>query len=1115
MEPDDVIKAFRKFSVVSNALSIAERNLALKLSAALQILQDSEVERMILDHSDEPMLACYISDGWARMIQSTTVTKLNVGNSYLRVTRRGRFRHEFLCQRGVFLCDPFDGTHLSHLLLSEPVGLKLGGRAVHVFTAACEFMSTLRQSGHRGLCWNVYLQDGLLHSILTRFFKARHELYYTRGPELGLHAQELHDTDLTVTIRCSSHSCSNSLGHGLKVVSKKDFLVDELHIVTASYLNAASQLYTDLDDWLSLRLRFETQPTGTIKQRRAFWSHFCDNFDIVELLVASDIRSEGGFVVAANWVSTLMEPHDTIAGLLRYLYRWKKFIETRWCGSKESSILLLRSLAAGAECLALDSLEHAPVQHMHLGGIRRASPQVKLLAVVAAFAGGPADALLHALFEDDRLLLRAVEYRSILDDGLRYLCELDMYIWKRVSAIISPDFDVREVIHLTFKASLISCAYMWFMLFKQLLFSPLSLTQGDIVSNVAALAVGIQSGLEDVSARLNRAIVTHGVTEAHVVRHLKLLSKTPCTVNLVEQAHGIGAVIMKLHEQLEELSLRALAHLGSAKALVSPSRLDVKLTKLEVQISKLEHRSVTGVHGKNMFAHENAARLYANLSNDGLTRGQLQSLRNKVVNDAFEALPPERRRYYVSAAAVETRLRNSEVGKEMQSCRNLMDLDKDREAAEVAELGTTTHMTAAKLSASQVQRLCDIVLGLEGRLSELQNRQTLAPAAISEKEVALLEQTAVALMPAKSPPPEWLGHVVMNRDALIDTAFFTDAAPCMACGLLYASQNPRFALFIRLDRVAVTLPAFETMSPLEVLELDCFHRREFAYTQPFEFACDRLVPFSRTCDFNVLYGLQYYATGAHTRGSSQTFAQFRADCTYSKLTESSSPKAKKPRVDKAGFEAALRAELPWLTEADIQKALGKKIKRPSWAEPKVDGDASSSSNEDPLGPVEDEGAVVEDVVPVDDGDFGSAVEELEALRDEFDVDVAADYAFRSRIMGGPDTKKRLGVAASGQKGSVRTQFARNWCDCYNWPKEKNYFFSIYGHAGATNLVQEYCRRSNYYFNLWESSVDVDYVFTDEDFIGDDPLFFNWAFALDPRDACYLAAMTLRAYFPQQ
>ena len=396
----------------------------------------------------------------------------------------GSYDTNFFCREVLFGLIHYWAKNLPRLSLRSQLACISERKLVTFFTASCEFLGTLRQSGCKGICINAYIQDGLLHSSLTRLFTARHVAYYLSGLDLGDSAARFQDTDWTFSVKCSSHVCSNSLEKGFRVIPDKANTVNELHIVTASFINGSHNLYIQLAAFLLARLCFRDGVTGSIAERTDFWSQFVDDDSFLKIVVAADLWFNNGCLYVNECVQSWEDPWGTVTTLVMYLLRWVKFIETRWCGCRISSIYLLRSYAGGAEGLAAFTLAQANVDATHLGGFRRATVPVKLLAAIAAFCAGPSDRLLESLFEDDRLLLKGSEYLACVCDEVARLQRLSGYTWKRVATLISEDFDAKELIHLVMKATFTSVGYCYVHLFLQLEQLPLSLTQGDVAENL-------------------------------------------------------------------------------------------------------------------------------------------------------------------------------------------------------------------------------------------------------------------------------------------------------------------------------------------------------------------------------------------------------------------------------------------------------------------------------------------------------------------------------------------------------------------------------------------------------------------------------------------------------
>ena len=261
------------------------------------------------------------------------------------------------------------------------------------------------------------------------------------------------------------------------VISDRDHALDELHLVTKSYINGSHDLYVHLPNFIATRIRFELEPSGTQEQRHSFWAFFVDNEIILDLCVSLDIRFVDGWLLISKHAEHMDDPWDAVLTVLMHLCKWSTFLKMRWGGCGPSTRLLLRSWAGGAEALARYTLSLPGVNATNLCGIGRASANVKLLATITAFAAGPAETLLENMFHDDRVFMHAADYRGQLDEEVDRLLDVPDYTWTRLAAMIGTAMDIAQLMHLAFKGAFISYGYLWFHIFKQLLDGLLMLTQ--------------------------------------------------------------------------------------------------------------------------------------------------------------------------------------------------------------------------------------------------------------------------------------------------------------------------------------------------------------------------------------------------------------------------------------------------------------------------------------------------------------------------------------------------------------------------------------------------------------------------------------------------------------
>jgi hypothetical protein len=187
-----------------------------------------------------------------------------------------------------------DGKDLLFTIFEEPLGLNKGKKAWNCFSAACEFIGTLRQQGQTGITINVYLADGALFTSLNRKFQARHFLYYRSGlaSEDELRAFRLEISDWTICLKCSSHSCSNALKWGLKRLAGKE-IIDATHISTASLVNAATALHLHVEAFVFRHVSFVGERSGTFQEIEAFWRMLGVGSEMLDELSRHDLDWTG------------------------------------------------------------------------------------------------------------------------------------------------------------------------------------------------------------------------------------------------------------------------------------------------------------------------------------------------------------------------------------------------------------------------------------------------------------------------------------------------------------------------------------------------------------------------------------------------------------------------------------------------------------------------------------------------------------------------------------------------------------------------------------------------------------------------------------------------------
>ena len=102
-------------------------------------------------------------------------------------------------------------------------------------------------------------------------------------------------------------------------------------------------------------------------------------------------------------------------------------------------------------------------------------------------------------------------------------------------------------------------------------------------------------------------------------------------------------------------------------------------------------------------------------------------------------------------------------------------------------------------------------------------------------------------------------------------------------------------------------------------------------------------------------------------------------------------------------------------------------------------------------------------------DDDGAPHELAAVRDAWAWDMMDEMNFYTRVLGGAWTKREWGVAADCVSGFARS-WVLEWCRTFRWPTSSRFGFARFGRAEAHQLCREWCRRSEYFYQVYIAAV---------------------------------------------
>jgi len=117
--------------------------------------------------------------------------------------------------------------------------------------------------------------------------------------------------------------------------------------------------------------------------------------------------------------------------------------------------------------------------------------------------------------------------------------------------------------------------------------------------------------------------------------------------------------------------------------------------------------------------------------------------------------------------------------------------------------------------------------------------------------------------------------------------------------------------------------------------------------------------------------------------------------------------------------------------------------------------------------------------------------------------------------GGHWTEAHLGVIADQAIGLARGGAPTAFCRGWGYPPRRGYSYNLYTVEGANILAREFCRRGQYFYNIFFAADDQDWELSAEDRRGyvESREFLENVLSLDMGHPAFDAALEIRTFFP--
>lgn len=1042
-------------SQLSHAGEVESARLAEVLKAHLRRLAEDLARR----HPQQPALVSYISDATSFLCQSTTT-----GGIVGKVVRKGKLLEEFLMQRlYIHVLSPL-GDRLAAVVVSEPKPLSKGKKATNLFSAGAKHFPMLRSFGRKGIVVFHLGADRAVFSALDRLFRQRQRAYYDPqlGPDLGDEASMLEKTDLYIATGCALHDISNAIQWGFASISGGEVLKD-IHIVIESCRNSFVFIQANVIKFLVERLGFVQPPIDTELVLR-FWRALGVDGDWLDILGYLNPWWDGNRLLISEAAKDDPDLIGKVSDLILYLWRWRKFVETRWVTIGPSCRALVASLCVGLEEVVAITLADKSTTNFNLHGFSRLTSDVKKYICIATIAAFPADALQLQVLDDDRVARRTEQLKQALADEVGWVEELDDFTWQRLAQVIdrknsgmSP-YDLRSA---ALTAVHVSCAYIHKKIFSVADELPWSLVAGDVSENLQRLADKGYDG-DDPTVMKIVELLRLGYNRERLVEGVSLLRDVPWSTMTVEQAHGSLACIHRLHPTL---SVGVLAH----RAMIHQCRHMFHQPMEEREIARADQKAVAlrkkmpqKIHAKQVFLRE----LMAGAKKQLLPGTKMSSeLRQDIMrrhSELFKDLDPEAQHALELSAASHTAATKRCVTADLEHVKDHMALHRARLTQESLQRGLTNRVAEHRLPQASLLALARMLKSddfLPGEVRLLRQRALEAPEAPSDEQLAAFAACHVPRQALAVPAVqiEWLRHACLRRDDYVGCALFAGGPTVGSEGylFLYATQKPYEAMFLHIWLHQRHIAIAPTLADLLDSSACSVYQFNYRYAEPRYFWHSEL-PFDDLDGMFVLEDLRFDPSG-HLCSDSRPVPWREFTRRLPVLTRPSNPDQPKRRRRSKAERADLMGKHPWL-RMELQGQQSKPTKEGQ--EPEEDGDEEPEENGD-------------DIIDL----AMQAVYARQQLWAQEDLEKAEH--FRTKVIAAETDNRSMNVfnrvqgVACGPDASV-------WCRTYGMNPQASFSHAGFSHLDASMMASEWCRRMQHFYSIYEVQGDPAYVYSADD-----------------------------------
>ena len=454
-----------------------------------------------------------------------------------------------------------------------------------------------------------------------------------------------------------------------------------------------------------------------------------------------------------------------------YCFRWFHWSSSRWLRCGRAARFYSRSLICGVDGMVRVVKGDPVAVKTFLPSHERSTPAIREFFVIAGMSAPASEKVLLQQSIDDRLFRFGADHRrDMLAEALK-VATTPRFTWERMAATVSEDYPWSTARHRSLSTMCVSMAFIDREVFSLLRSYPGCLTQGDVGEQLEALLAD-EGYIRDVMARKVRELLVSGVDKEEVKAGIDLFRESACSVKMVEEGHGYGAVFMRPHSEVTAKQLINAHALSQIRSQFAQAPLTREARRIARRLAALDKKRPNKAGARQLFFRQEAYNVLADpaTATDDLFHAMQAPM--AAHGAAFRNLPENALRQFQQDAAQYRGDRARQIFDEELALLQRQRAIQAQRAEEFVARGKPNHLAQDRFSD---EALIEIARRAEHikkttpcqELPGTGDIRPLAPPVPPEDTQGIIEEHWSDLhedAPPSPLPPEWMHHVCVARD---------------------------------------------------------------------------------------------------------------------------------------------------------------------------------------------------------------------------------------------------------------------------------------------------------------------------------------------------------------